>query len=126
MLTADVSSEECDPSARFFKATYKTNKMQLAEKLFQIYNEKIFNALIPKDTPIEWNKNMRKTGGRCHQRTKKLRTGEVERTVKISLSVKVLDEPHRLRDVLLHEMCHAACFLINKVVDGHGEIFKSW
>jgi len=32
----------------------------------------------------------------------------------------------RMRDVLAHEMCHAASFLLNGVLDGHGPIWKSW
>ena len=31
-----------------------------------------------------------------------------------------------MRDVLAHEMCHAASFLLSGVLDGHGSIWKSW
>lgn len=30
----------------------------------------------------------------------------------------------RLRDTLIHEMCHAATWLINSVRDGHGNFWK--
>lgn len=32
--------------------------------------------------------------------------------------------PDRLRDTLVHEMCHAATWLINSVRDGHGPFWK--
>lgn len=32
--------------------------------------------------------------------------------------------PDRLRDTLVHEMCHAATWLINGVRDGHGNFWK--
>ena len=32
----------------------------------------------------------------------------------------------RLRDTLLHEMCHAAVWIIDKIKGGHGPAFKSW
>ncbi|KAH1014121.1 hypothetical protein HUJ04_003014 [Dendroctonus ponderosae] len=44
--------------------------------------------------------------------------------VKISLSTKVLDSPCRLRDTLIHEMCHAASFIVNRITDGHGPYWK--
>lgn len=38
----------------------------------------------------------------------------------VSLAVS----PDRLRDTLIHEMCHAATWLINSVRDGHGNFWK--
>jgi predicted SprT family Zn-dependent metalloprotease len=31
-----------------------------------------------------------------------------------------------MRDTLAHEMCHAAAFLIDGTLDGHGKIWRSW
>ncbi len=42
------------------------------------------------------------------------------------MSVKVLDSPDRLRDTLIHEMCHAASWVITGYKDGHGPIWKDW
>lgn len=39
---------------------------------------------------------------------------------------QILDTPDRLRDTLVHEMCHAAAWLINDVSDGHGPFWKAW
>lgn len=32
----------------------------------------------------------------------------------------------RLRDTLVHEMCHAASFLISLKNDNHGQIWRGW
>ena len=50
----------------------------------------------------------------------------VERFSVIELSSKVLDSPDRLRDTLIHEMCHAAAWIISGYPDGHGPLFKDW
>ena len=38
----------------------------------------------------------------------------------------MLDSPDRLRDTLVHEMCHAASWVISGYKDGHGPIWKNW
>ena len=41
--------------------------------------------------------------------------------------MKVIDEHHRLRHTLLHEMCHAAQWLVDgKINPPHGSLFKKW
>ena len=37
-----------------------------------------------------------------------------------------MDSPDRLRDTLVHEMCHAASWIISGYKDGHGPIWKNW
>ena len=48
-----------------------------------------------------------------------------------SILVTVVIKKHlflleRMRDVLAHEMCHAATFLLDGVLDGHGPLWKAW
>jgi len=38
----------------------------------------------------------------------------------------VLNVVERLRDTLLHELCHAMVWIEHKVIDGHGNLWKSW
>lgn len=118
--------EKCDASARIYRNMYKTCKGELATKLFNLYNEKIFNNSIPNDTLLEWNERMRGTAGFCYCRKITRRTGIVERTVRITLATKILDSADRLRDTLVHEMCHAATWVVNEVSDGHGQFWKAW
>jgi len=49
-----------------------------------------------------------------------------ERTARIELASKFIDDRYKLRDTLLHELCHAASYLIDGVKDGHGKFFKKW
>lgn len=64
---------------------------------------------------------MRKTAGYCVTGQEK---GGGNRYARIELSEKVCDSADRLRDTLIHEMCHAATWLINGVRDGHGNFWK--
>ena len=74
---------------------------------------------------IAWNSRLTKTAGMCIQRKIKItkkpnhliaspnNTGtDVVRASKIELSSKVLDSSDRLRDTLIHEMCHAAAWVV--------------
>ena len=74
---------------------------------------------------VAWNARLTKTAGMCIQRKIKItekpnhiftsssNTGTEEvRASKIELSTKVLDAPDRLRDTLIHEMCHAAAWVV--------------
>ncbi|XP_066156025.1 germ cell nuclear acidic-1 protein-like [Euwallacea fornicatus] len=125
-LSASIPIYKCDMSARIYRNNFAQHKHDLALRLFTLYNEKVFGNAIPKDTEIEWNVKLRKTAGRCSCVKITRRTGKIERKVKISLSTKVLDLPCRLRDTLIHEMCHAATWIVNQVADGHGKFWKSW
>ncbi len=44
----------------------------------------------------------------------------------LKLASKVLDSADRLRDTLIHEMCHAATWVVSGCPDGHGPIWKDW
>lgn len=69
---------------------------------------------------------MRQTAGFCYNRRVTHRDGRIERVCRIVLAPKVLDSASRLRDTLVHELCHAATWVINNVADGHGHYWKAW
>lgn len=98
----------------------------MARKLFTLYNETVFDSKIPSETDIEWNERMRGSAGFCYCKKITRRGGSVERSVRIALASKILDSADRLRDTLIHEMCHAAAWIINEVSDGHGHYWKLW
>ena len=56
---------------------------------------------------------MAKTAGFTRMKTKYL--SEPARVATIELSSKVIDDEDRLKETLLHEMCHVAAFLIDEV-----------
>ncbi|XP_036423811.1 acidic repeat-containing protein [Colossoma macropomum] len=101
--------------------SFKQNKEELTKKLYQLYNTSVFESKLPTDMSVTWNTKMRKTAGYCVTGQERV-TGK--RYARIELSVKVCDSADRLRDTLVHEMCHAATWLINNVRDGHGPFWK--
>ncbi|KAM9356754.1 germ cell nuclear acidic protein [Symphorus nematophorus] len=100
---------------------FKQNKEELTSKLFQLYNTSVFDTKLPTNMSLTWNKKMRKTAGYCITGQER---GGGSRYARIELSEKVCDSADRLRDTLIHEMCHAATWLINGVRDGHGNFWK--
>lgn len=84
-----------------------------------------------------WSKTLKTTAGRANWRREqiRLRTGPLPTDIKtthmhhcsIELAEKVIDDADRLRNVLAHEFCHLAVFLIDGVRNNpHGAEFKAW
>ncbi|XP_029463071.1 acidic repeat-containing protein isoform X2 [Rhinatrema bivittatum] len=113
--------ELSNPVSPFVK-NFKQKKEELTLRLYMLYNSSVFNQELPEKMEIIWNKNMRKTAGYCV--TGQQREPGMLRYAKIELSEKVCDSADRLRDTLIHELCHAATWLINGVRDGHGQFWK--
>ena len=115
-------------------ATFKKSKVELTARLAKFYNLTVFDNQLPESLEISWAKRLTKTAGvtKCRRITKSYKDdlGNVITSqsyeASISLSDKVIDCAYRLRDTLIHEMCHAAVWLINHVNEGHGPFWKSW
>ena len=107
--------------ARKYVENFSKHKVELADFLFKLFNTEIFDGCMPYDMKLTWSKRLNKTAGRCICK----RQGK-ERWCEIELATKVLTSADRLRDTLIHEMCHAAAWIIAEYSDGHGPIFKSW
>ncbi|XP_039255289.2 uncharacterized protein LOC120332162 [Styela clava] len=112
---------------------FKRQRELVTKILYDFFNKTIFMDRLPKDMIVEWDKRLTKTAGvtKCSSRTvTSVENGIrcVSKTYKamISLSEKVLDTLHRLRDTLCHEMCHAAVWLLDNQNDGHGPYWKAW
>lgn len=119
-LDAKVSSGLADTEALVFREQYPKRRDELTERLRALYDREVFAGAL-KDVPIKWSKKLLKTAGRCwnHSRLGK-RTAEVE------LSEKVLTSADRLRCTLIHEMCHAAAWLVDGEKKGHGLPWRQW
>ncbi|XP_063731984.1 germ cell nuclear acidic protein [Eleginops maclovinus] len=100
---------------------FKQNKEELTSRLYLLYNSSVFDSKLPGNMSVTWNKKLRKTAGYCITGQER---GGGNRYARIELSDKVCDSADRLRDTLIHEMCHAATWLINGVRDGHGNFWK--
>ncbi|KAK9872254.1 hypothetical protein WA026_017055 [Henosepilachna vigintioctopunctata] len=125
-LSKHIPDSQCNIKAKIFRNNYKQYKEHLAKKLFDLYNKEIFNNALPNTTVLEWNIRMSSTAGFCHSKKITHRSGDVERISKIVLSAKVLDSADRLRDTLIHEMCHAATWVVDQISNGHGECWMAW
>ncbi|XP_069842079.1 germ cell nuclear acidic protein [Dendropsophus ebraccatus] len=108
-------------STSIYVKSFKQKKHELTVQLYRLYNKTIFEQKLPENLEITWNKKMRKTAGYCVTGQKR---PTLERYARIELSEKVCDSADRLRDTLIHEICHAATWLINGVRDGHGQYWK--
>ncbi|CAJ0957138.1 unnamed protein product, partial [Mesorhabditis belari] len=108
---------------KFIDKDFKKNRVELAKSVF-----KHVKSNLPEDLPIIWNPRLRKTAGFCrYKRQKGDDFVSIVRTVTVELSTKVITEPERLRDTLIHELCHAAVFLVDKVEgDHHGPYWSKW
>ncbi|XP_047352341.1 germ cell nuclear acidic protein isoform X2 [Vespa velutina] len=125
-LSDSVPLTIAHPDAKKYRQSYKKNKEELCKDLYKLYNENIFYKMLPEDMVIEWNIHMREVAGYCHNRSYINSHGRLYRTSRIELSTKVLDTPDRLRDTLIHEICHAACWIINGTSNGHGYLWITW
>ena len=99
----------------------KATKTELLQKCYNEINRVSFENQLPADLKLVWSGRLSSTGGYCKNMTK-----SQVRSSEIHISTKVCDSPERMRDTLAHEMCHAAAFLINGLLDGHGSVWKSW
>jgi predicted SprT family Zn-dependent metalloprotease len=74
---------------------------------------------------IEWSARLTQTAGRTHYSVRKTDDEDVYEA-KIELASKVLDDEHKLRNTLAHEMCHVAVWILEKDGTPHGDAFKRW
>jgi hypothetical protein len=123
------------------KKRFEAQKQELAKAFLQKLDDKITKGEIGQLTSntggvaLIWSKKLNSTAGRANWRretiTKKYADGKIDRSYKhhanIELAEKVIDDEDRLLNVLAHEFCHLANFMISGVKDNpHGKEFKEW
>ncbi|KAK0446432.1 SprT-like family-domain-containing protein [Desarmillaria tabescens] len=107
------------------KAQAEAELKRLAEFtqiLFNDLNRDVFNSGLPADIELCWSKRLNTTAGRAtYARKDGIISGKIE------LATKILDSEERVMKTLSHEMCHLACWIINKKLnEHHGPLFKAW
>ncbi|KAK3100554.1 hypothetical protein FSP39_021685 [Pinctada imbricata] len=123
-LSSNVQDDKCNRDALRFKKNFKKMKEELTGKLYTLYNETIFDNQLPEDLNIIWNKRLLRTAGYCvYKRNASVKNSN---SVRIELSTKVCDSTERVRDTLIHELCHAAVWLLHGKNDGHGPYWRLW
>lgn len=123
-------SEILGPESK--KISKKFLQEKLVHEIYKFYNSQVFKNKLPENLSIKWSNRLNKTAGYCYLGSRMTGRDPVtglakfERTARIELASKVIDDRFKLRDTLLHELCHAASYLIDGVKDGHGNFFKKW
>jgi predicted SprT family Zn-dependent metalloprotease len=113
-----ASPSSSSPPNRRYAFRNKKHRDALTASLYSEYNRVVFDSRLPADLPLKWDARLRTTAGTT--------TFGREET-RIALSIKVLDTPFRLAQTLLHEMCHAAQWLLDGVKrPPHGAAFMAW
>lgn len=103
-------------------------RQALAMDMYRKYNSLIFDAALPQDMDVSWNKKLTSTAGLTHyKRLIDRETSLAIYTCRIELATKVVDTSFKLERTLIHEMCHCAAWMIDHVAKPpHGDVFKKY
>ena len=102
----------------------KTRDLALAATFRSLDDDVFRGQLRPVD--VVWSNRLRTTAGLTRMR-RETTAGGVKRTAKIELSTKVIDNHQKLESTLVHELCHAAAWIIDhKSRPPHGPHFLKW
>jgi len=125
---------------------FQRRRDEIVIKYYNQFNDTVFGKRLPNpktDAPVEdpviaayfvyitWNKRMRTSAGFTYPR---LHRSTSKRLARIELAPKVVDSEGRLRETLLHEMCHVAAWLLDgcglsgrlHCCTAHGGHFQMW
>ncbi|RKF82606.1 putative sprt family metallopeptidase [Golovinomyces cichoracearum] len=123
---------------------FSENKQSLAESFFFQLDREITQGEISRmaastgGVKIEWSKKLNSTAGRANWRREAIKPATktsdggytsvlYKHFATIELAEKVIDDEDRLLNVMAHEFCHLANFMISGIRNNpHGKEFKSW
>ncbi len=108
------------------KQSFRKHRESITEQTFRDFDTRAFKNALSSVTVI-WSNKLNTTAGITRMKGR-LGTEHVSsRVATIELATKVIDNEDRLRSTLLHEMCHAAMWLVDGVhKPPHGKCFKKW
>ncbi|KAL6898728.1 SprT-like family domain-containing protein [Trichoderma evansii] len=126
------------------KKSFDAKKGQLAADFLRQLDAQITDGKIGELTEstggvkIVWSKTLKTTAGRASWKRETVSSKQTKDGVSvdvkqyrhhssIELAEKVIDDEQRLLNVIAHEFCHLANFMINGIKDNpHGKEFKVW
>ncbi|EJK52084.1 hypothetical protein THAOC_28683 [Thalassiosira oceanica] len=107
-------------------ANFARDRDALTRSTFKEFNERVFGGRL-SSVEVTWNNKLQTTAGLCRMKGRMGDENSHTRVASIDLSMKVIDDIDRLRSTLLHELCHAAAWVIDaNVKPPHGKVFKKW
>ncbi|CCU77298.1 unnamed protein product [Blumeria hordei] len=125
-----------DKTARAARRTFSATKQAVAEAFLAELDDKLTQGKVARlaaptgGVRITWSKNLTSTAGRAHWKRETLpneNTSTFRHHATIELADKVIDDEHRLLNVVAHEFCHLATFMVSGVRDRpHGREFQTW
>lgn len=112
------------PARHPSKAAFRRNRESIAQAMLARFDKIAFDSQLRSSVTLLWSAKLRTTAGLT-----RLRHGlhHLCRTATIELSSKILDTEVRLQSTLVHEMCHAAAWIVDSSTKPpHGKIFQKW
>lgn len=141
MPASSISNAKRSPS-KDEKRNFEAKKHTIASDFLQELDNKITEGKIGQlaeatgGVTLVWSKTLNTTAGRANWRRETIRTKDAsgaETSVQhkhhasIELAEKVINDEDRLLNVVAHEFCHLANFMISGVTNNpHGKEFKAW
>jgi hypothetical protein len=93
---------------------FKQNRDLHTKTFFEEFNQKVFEGRLQSVT-VEWSNKLNTTAGitRLRKKYENMTPGKaLDHVASIELSTKVVDSRERLRSTLLHELIHAAVWIL--------------
>jgi len=143
LLSPKKSPTKQDRITKEAKKSFSQKKHTLAESFLYELDTKIANGEISRlsastgGVKIVWNKKLNTTAGRANWKRESLKSRPLStgapapltyrHHAAIELAEKVIDDEDRLFNVIAHEFCHLANFMISNIkTNPHGKEFKEW
>lgn len=142
ILPAVKKSPSKSSPSKEARRSFDTTKQQIAQAFLAELDEKITDgqiAALAESTggvKLNWTKSLNTTAGRANWKRETVRTRDADGTqidarhkhhASIDLAEKVIDDEARLLNVMAHEFCHLANFMVSGITNNpHGKEFKSW
>lgn len=124
------------------KKAFESTKHEMARGFLQELDKVITEGRLAElaessgGIKINWTNKLNTTAGRANWKRETVRTKNQDGSdvsvqqrhhASIELAEKVIDDEHRLRNVIAHEFCHLANFMVSGVTGNpHGKEFKGW
>ena len=127
------------------KKLFTLKKHEIAEKFLRELDESVTDgkvyemAALTGGIKIIWSKKLNTTAGRANWKRETMRSairsvdGKPDTKItyrhyaSIELAEKVIDDEERLLNVIAHEFCHLANFMVSGIKNNpHGKEFKTW
>ncbi|KAJ5004568.1 HMG box-containing protein [Colletotrichum sp. SAR 10_99] len=123
------------------KKSFEKTKHDLAQAFLRELDDNITQGKLQSlaestgGIQIKWSAKLNTTAGRANWRRETVRkvANGIEQSVthrhhaSIELAEKVIDDENRLLNVVAHEFCHLANFMVNGITGNpHGKEFKIW